>query len=286
MEDFASIGGEQFAIMAEMAGGDMATLIGLIQNYNATEFDSKYGELHVDGVGNVVDANGVIMEFNGTEFVPKYLDVETNAGEAAGEVEDLKQKSDAVTDKDAKVDAKVSGKNLVEDLDKSIKNVPKSTGVSMTANVYGKGSVDTLLSTLANANGRSYDVYFTTHNTTINETITKNRARGAIISHADGDILMANRRGDGVMWDAYNRIGEQGAEAIVPLQKPFADGFADVIAESMARQGLVGQQPIDYDRLGGAVAAALAGMAVNIDGRALVGEIASQASRVSRMYAG
>ena len=286
VEDFARIGGDQFAIMAEMAGGNIDQLIGYIQNYNATEFDSKYGELHVDGVGNVVDANGVIMEFNGTEFVPKYLDVETNAGEAAGEVEDLKQKSDAVTDKDAKVDAKVSGKNLVEDLDKSIKNVPKSTGVSMTANVYGKGSVDTLLSTLANANGRSYDVYFTTHNTTINETITKNRARGAIISHADGDILMANRRGDGVMWDAYNRIGEQGAEAIVPLQKPFADGFADVIAESMARQGLVGQQPIDYDRLGGAVAAALAGMAVNIDGRALVGEIASQASRVSRMYAG
>jgi len=285
-EDFAQIGGEQFAIMAEMAGGNIDQLIGYIQNYNATEFDSKYGELHVDGVGNVVDANGVIMEFNGTEFVPKYLDVETNAGEAAGEVEDLKQKSDAVTDKDAKVDAKVSGKNLVEDLDKSIKNVPKSTGVSMTANVYGKGSVDTLLSTLANANGRSYDVYFTTHNTTINETITKNRARGAIISHADGDILMANRRGDGVMWDAYNRIGEQGAEAIVPLQRPFADDFAGIVAESMARQGLVGQQPIDYDRLGASVASALAGMAVNIDGRALVGEIASQASRVSRMYAG
>lgn len=287
VEDFARIGGDQFAIMAEMAGGNIDQLIGYIQNYNATEFDSKYGELHVDGVGNVVDANGVIMEFNGTEFVPKYLDVQTNAGEAAGEVEDLKQKSDAVTDKNAKVDAKVSGKNLVEDLDKSIKNVPKSTGVSMTANVYGKGSVDNLLSTLANANGRSYDVYFTTHNTTINRTVNEGpRARGAIISHASGDILMANRRGDGVMWDAYNRIGEQGAEAIVPLQKPFADGFADVIAESMARQGLMWQQPIDYDRLGGAVAAALAGMAVNIDGRALVGEIASQASRVSRMYAG
>lgn len=287
VEDFAQIGGEQFAIMAEMAGGNIDQLIGYIQNYNATEFDSKYGELHVDGVGNVVDANGTIMEFNGTEFVPKFLEVETNAGEAAGEVEELKQKSDAVTDKDAKVDAKVSGKNLVEDLDKSIKSVPKSTGVSMTANVYGKGSVDNLLSTLANANGRSYDVYFTTHNTTINRTVNEGpRARGAIISHASGDILMANRRGDGVMWDAYNRIGEQGAEAIVPLQKPFADSFADVIAESMARQGLVGQQPIDYERLGGAVAAALAGMAVNIDGRALVGEIATQASRVSRMYAG
>lgn len=286
-EDFARIGGDQFAIMAEMAGGDMATLIGLIQDYNATEFDSKYGELHVDGVGNVVDANGTIMEFNGTEFVPKFLEVDTNAGEAAGEVEDLKQKSDSVSDKNAKVDASVSGKNLVEDLDKAIRTVPKSTGVSMTANVYGKGNVDNLLNTLASANGRTYDVYFNTHNTTYNRTVNEGpRARGAIISHAAGDILMANKRGDGVMWDAYNRIGEQGAEAIVPLQRPFADDFAGTVADAMARQGLIGQQAIDYARLGQAVASALAGMGVTIDGDELIGAITTRAARASRMYGG
>ena len=287
VEDFARIGGDQFAIMAEMAGGDMATLIGYIQDYNATEFDSKYGELHVDGMGNVVDAKGTIMEFNGTEFVPKFLEVDTNAGEAAGEVEDLKQKSDAVTDKDAKVDASVSGKNLVEDLDKAIRTVPKSTGVSMTANVYGKGNVDNLLNTLASANGRTYDVYFNTHNTTYNRTVNEGpRARGAIISHAAGDILMANKRGDGVMWDAYNRIGEQGAEAIVPLQRPFADDFAGTVADAMARQGLIGQQPIDYARLGQEVASALAGMGVTIDGDELIGAITTRAARASRMYGG
>lgn len=240
-QEFAAIGGDQFAIMAEMAGGNMETLIGLIQNYNAEDFEDKYGELHVED-GEVVNANETLMKWNGEEFVPKFADIETNAGEAAGEIDDLNQKTNAVKNKDSKVTANVSGKNLVDDLNKSISKTPKNTNVSMHANVSGKGSVDNLLSTLAAANGRSYDVYFTTHNKTVNTTVnrTKNEgphARGAIISHASGDILMANRRGDGVMYDAYNRIGEQGAEAIVPLQAPFAQEFANTIADAIGQRG-------------------------------------------------
>lgn len=288
-EDFAKIGGEQFAIMAQMAGGDMDTLIGLIRDYNAEEFDSKYGELHVDGQGNIVDAQGTIMEWNGTEMVPKYMEVETNAKEKSGEIDDLNQSTAQVKDKDSKVTANVSGKNLVDDLNKSIRNVPKSTGVSMTANVYGKGSVDNLLSTLASANGRSYDVYFTTHNKTINTTInrTKNEARGAIIrNNAVGNIFMANRRGEGVMYDAYNRIGEQGAEAIVPLQRPFVDTFAEAVGESISRLNTQQVERIDYEKLGQSVASALVGMSVQVDGRELVGAIARNARTTSRMFAG
>ena len=288
-EQFAQVGGDQFAMMAEMAGGNMDTLISLIQSYNEQEFEEKYGDLHVNGIGEVVDANGTIMEWNGTDFVPKYLEVTTNAGEAAGEVDTLNKKTDAVKDKDSKVEAKVNGKSLVDDLNKSINGVPKSTNVSMTAHTYGKGNVDTLLSTLANANGRTYDVYFNTHNTTYNKTVTEEvkRARGAIVrNHAAGDILMANRRGMGVMYDAENRIGEQGAEAIVPLQQPFANNFAGIIADAIAAHGGIGGVQIDYERLGQAVASAIAGMSVQMDGRELIGAIARTARSAARMYAG
>ena len=287
-EQFAAVGGDQFAMMAEMAGGNMDTLIGLIRDYNAEDFESKSGELHVDGLGQIVDAQGTIYEWNGTEFTPKYAEVKTNAGEAAAEVDNLNKKTKDTKDKKTSVDTKVSGRNLVEDLNKSIKNVPKSTSVSMTAHTYGKGSVDSLLSTLAGANGKSYDVYFTTHNKTINTTINrkKDEARGAIIrNHAAGDILMANRRGDGVMYDDYNRIGEQGAEAIVPLERPFADRFAGIIADALGNMGS-SQQPIDYERLGESVAKALVGMSVQVDGRELVGAIARSARQSARMYAG
>ena len=250
-EQFAQIGGDQFAMMAEMAGGDIDTLIGLIQDYNATEFDSKYSDLHVDGMGNVVDAQGIIYEWNGTDFVPKFLEVDSNAGEVKGDVDELATSTQNVESKDVNVDAAANGKSDVDDLHSSIDSVPKSTDVSMRANVYGKLDVDNLLGTLASANGRSYSVTFTTYNRTINETINKTssegpRARGGIISHASGDIFMANHRGPGVMYDAYNRIGEQGAEAIVPLQHPVADQFASIIAESMAKQGGVGGTVNNY----------------------------------------
>lgn len=235
-EDFARIGGDQFAMMAQMAGGDLETLISLIANYNETEFSDKYGELHVDGYGNVVDAMGTIYEWNGTEMVPKYFETDTNAGETAQEVGDLNAQTGKVQSKKSDVTASVKGKKNVEDLNKALGLVPRNVSSTLNASVYGKGDVDNLLSTLASANGRNYSVTFTTYQKTIKTTETQGpKARGAIISHAAGDILMANRRGDGVMWDAYNRIGEQGAEAIVPLQRPFADSFASIIAEQLAK---------------------------------------------------
>lgn len=284
-EDLARVGGDQFAMMAEMAGGDLSTLIGLIQSYNAQEFESKYGDLHVDGVGNVVDANGVIMEFNGIEFVPKYLSVTTNAGDAAGQVDEFNAATDEVESKEADVEGKVTGKKDVDDLTKSINKVPKRTNTTVSAKVSGRSDVDSLLRTLANANGSHYSVTMTTYQRTVKSTTTEGpRARGAIISHASGDILMANRRGDGVMWDAYNRIAEQGAEAIVPLEKPFSSKFAGAIAEEMTRYGMQQAEPIDYARLGAAVADAMSGMAVRMDGQALVGEVSRVASRTARIY--
>ena len=246
--DFAKIGADQFAMMAQMAGGDIGKLTDMIATYNETEFADKYGELHVDGYGQVVDAIGTVYEWNGTEFVPKFLSVDTNAEEAAGQVDDFNRSAGEVKDRNSLVDATVKGKDDVDKLTKSEKDVPKSVSSSVTATVYGKGDVDTLLSTLMAADGRNYSVTFTTYQRTVKSTETVPsgggpKARGAIISHATGDILMANRRGDGVMYDAYNRIGEQGAEAIVPLQKPFADGFADIIADSLAKHGMLAGGP-------------------------------------------
>ena len=67
-------------------------------------------------------------------------------------------------------------------------------------------------------------------------------------------------------------LEEQNARNIASSTRMMLDEFA-------------GSQ-IDYELLGAAVASALVGMSVTLDGRALVGELANSASRASRMYAG
>jgi len=250
-EKFASITSENFALMAQQSGGDIDTLVGLIQNYNETEFESKYGNLTIDGYGNVVDAMGKIYEWNGTEFVPKFVEVDTNAGEAAGEVSELSQQVGSVPNADPKVSAKVSGKDDVKSLDKAINSVPKNPKSTLTATVRGASSVNNLLSTLANANGRHYNVTFTTTRVTAYKTTGKpanagESATGAYIpynkipKHAAGIFTRPTLTNIG--W-----VGEDGAElysgnSLVPLTNrkysmPYINDISDAVAKKIGGGG-------------------------------------------------
>ena len=87
-------------------------------------------------------------------------------------------------------------------------------------------------------------------------------------------------------------VGEDGAElysgnSLVPLtNRKYSMPYIDDISTAVARKLGAQSTGIDYDLLGQSVAAALVGMSVTIDGQALVGEIATQVQRTSRLYAG
>ena len=87
-------------------------------------------------------------------------------------------------------------------------------------------------------------------------------------------------------------VGESGAElysgnSLVPLtNRKYSMPYIDDISTAVARKLGAQSTGIDYDLLGQSVAAALVGMSVTIDGQALVGEIATQVQRTSRLYAG
>lgn len=271
-EEFAAISGDSFAMMVDMAEGDVQKLTDLIADYNAEEFEEKYGELHVDGNDNVVDAVGTIYEWNGTDFVPKYVGVE-GTGEAVAQV-------DSVTDSLGRVPQQTVA-NVVAtgaegavaafgSVTGAINAVPKNTSVSMTANVYGKYDVDNLLSTLANANGKTYSTTYTntTRNVTVNETQTLSNptrtSRGTMATgghveprHAAGYIAAGPTRTN------WGLVGENGVEAVYnnadgssdvyPLNNPrylsYADPLADRIADAMAQRGGLGapvQVVLDY----------------------------------------
>lgn len=88
-ESMSSISSGAFAAMASACGGNIDTLVAMIQQYNNQEIDGKTGEIKVKD-GNLVDAQGHILEWNGTEFVHKETEatVEGNGvdGSAAGQV--------------------------------------------------------------------------------------------------------------------------------------------------------------------------------------------------------
>lgn len=97
-KDFAKIGGENFAIMAEMSGGSIEKLTEMIASYNETEFEDKYGDIHIDESGNLVNAEGKLLEWNGTELVTKELNVNDNASEKLDEVNEKAKSSDVEVD--------------------------------------------------------------------------------------------------------------------------------------------------------------------------------------------
>ena len=249
-EQFAAIGGDQFAMMAEMAGGDMDALIGLINDYNATEFQSKYGDLHVDGYGQVVDAVGTIYEWNGTEFVPKYLHVEDDGSLAT--VETVKGELSSVPDASASLTATTQGEDGVTRLKGELTSVNGVGFASTYSNTTDDGGAYALGSYLGGIDG---SVYRTTYyNTTVNETITKSgnghTATGGHIEphHAAGFIAAKATRTN------WGIVGEDGIEAVYnnadgssdvyPLNNPrylgYADPLAQRIADAVLRNGSMG----------------------------------------------
>jgi len=241
-DDFASIASEDFALMAEQSGGDIQKLTDLIVNYNATEFEEKYGYLHVDGYGNVVDANGAIYEWNGTEFVPKYTTVEVEGEEKAEQAAKNVAKSQESIPKEtkSKVDIKTEGTDKVKEGKKAIDDVPSKKEPKLTFSVFGKKTVEEANRVFKSVKDRTVTLTYN-YQKKGGPTPAKS-ATGAYIpynkipKHAAGIFTQPTITNIG--W-----VGEDGAElysgnSLVPLTNrkysmPYIDDISDAVAKKL-----------------------------------------------------
>lgn len=266
-----SISSSNFAAMVSSCGGNIDTLVSMIQNYNNTPVVNKDGTVQVDS-STLLFANGQVVEWNGNALVYKSSGATVDYGtvvdatgaeytynqqglisKSATDKVDSTQTKDATNKKKDYNNTPLQGRNTKDNVNSS--SVEKGTSKKKTYNktsLDGKSATDTVHhSSLINA-CNYLNIYKNTPLNNKSATITVNHvdtyskrhnAAGGIRTHAAGGVMMryhangaiANRPGVGVPLDI---VGEAGAEAIVPLtNRKYSRPFARTIAEQMKQVG-------------------------------------------------
>ena len=270
-EQLNSISSSNFAAMVSSCGGNIDTLVSMIQNYNNTPVVNKDGTVQVDS-STLLFANGQVVEWNGNALVYKSSGATVDYGsvvdatgaeytynqqglisKSATDKVDSTQTKDATNKKKDYNNTPLQGRNTKDNVNSS--SVDKGKKKKKEYNdtpLDGKSATDTVHhSSLVNA--CSYlNIYKNTPLNNKSATITVNHvdtyskrhnAAGGIRPHAAGGVMMryhangaiANRPGAGVPLDI---VGEAGAEAIVPLtNRKYSRPFARTIAEQMKQVG-------------------------------------------------
>ena len=225
-EQFADITGEQFAVAAEAAGGDIGLMTELLSAYNSEPVVDKEGNVHIEQA-SLVDAEGNVFTWNGTELVSKT----THAS-----AED-KQLTDAYGNvikwngtKAQVIHANITNdSNPVPSLVGWLDQLKSRDGLTVRTNVTNTTTNRTIIETQRVSGGQ----------------ITKNASGGHIVPrHASGYFATKATRTN------FGIVGEDGIEAVwnnddgtsdvYPLTNPrylgYANPLADRIAQRMAEQ--------------------------------------------------
>lgn len=270
-EQLNSISSSNFAAMVSSCGGNIDTLVSMIQNYNNTPVVNKDGTVQVDS-STLLFANGQVVEWNGNALVYKSSGATVDYGsvvdatgaeytynqqgltsKSAVDKVDSSQTKDATNKKKDYNNTPLNGKSAKDNVNSS--SVDKGKKKKKEYNdtpLNGKSATDTVHhSSLVNA-CNYLNIYKNTPLNNKSATITVNHvdtyskrhnAAGGIRTHAAGGVMMryhangaiANRPGAGVPLDI---VGEAGAEAIVPLtNRKYSRPFARTIAEQMKQVG-------------------------------------------------
>lgn len=293
-EQLNSISSSNFASMVSSCGGNIDTLVSMIQNYNNTPVVDKNGKVDVDS-STLLYANGQVVVWNGSELVYKSSGATVDYGtvvdatgaeytynqqgltsKSAVDKVDSSQTKDATNKKKDYNGTPLNGRSAKDHVNSS--SVDKGTKTKKTYNktsLNGKNATDTVYhSSVVSAVNylntyKGIKIYDKSATVTINhvDTYSKrhNNAAGGIRPHAAGGVMMryhangaiANRPGAGVPLDI---VGEAGAEAIVPLtNRKYSRPFARTIAEQMKQVG------------GGVSAQVVNNYTLNIDGSTIRG---------------
>ena len=293
-EQMSNISKSSFKAMVNSCGGDIDTLVGLINGYNNAPIVDKDANISIndlqlkDAQGNVAvwngstlvdlkgnaiaddtsltDAQGNVWTWNGSTLIPKSTTATSTGNISDGSAEG-KSKSFQGTEsrRSGKTTSHRANGNVVDGsgtresnrFTQSVNRIPKShnTHISASADTSAISSFTSALSRIP----RNVTTF-------VNQIISKHdNAAGGIRPHAAGGVMMryhangaiVNRPGAGVPLDI---AGEAGAEAIVPLtNRKYSRPFARTIAEQMKQVG------------GGVSAQVVNNYTLNIDGSTIRG---------------
>ncbi len=259
-EQLASMGADSFAQLASAAGGNIDTLIKMLEGINELQLDPKTFTINDDGT--LTDVTGKVwdlqnMTIDGKEFTVNddgTITIEQEGIDhlSASEVEgkSFTTTSNGTTMQET---SEVQGLNGTGVGDKSFTTTSNGTTQAETTNT---DSLNSSLDSVPGTYTATVDVsgvessYSSIQGlldklgefasgtwTAVVHAITGNasggiklNATGGVRYHADGYIAT------GPTWmDANNIVGEAGAEAIVPLtNRRYSQPFADTIAEGVA----------------------------------------------------
>lgn len=139
-QDMETVTGQAFAAMWQACDGDVTAMAGKIAEWNSLEAEGKQPK--VDAKGNVIDgtAKKKVDEYNRTGVESKdtsvKAEVEGNvvSGEAKEKSDAMKKSADELHDKSVDVSAEVHGKGDVDSLKNSVNSLPSHKTVSVTTN--------------------------------------------------------------------------------------------------------------------------------------------------------
>lgn len=293
-EQLNSISSSNFAAMVSSCGGNIDTLISMIQSYNNTPVVNKDGTVQVDS-STLLFANGQVVEWNGSALVYKSSGATVDYGtvvdatgaeytynqqgltsKSAVDKVDSTQTKDATNKKKDYNNTPLQGKSTKDNVNSTqVDSGKKKKKEYNSTPLHGKSATDTVHhSSLVDAcyylnTYRGIQIYDKSATITVHhvDTYSKRRedAAGGFRPHAAGGVMMryhangaiANRPGAGVPLDI---VGEAGAEAIVPLtNRKYSRPFARTIAEQMKQVG------------GGVSAQVVNNYTLNIDGSTIRG---------------
>ena len=151
----AEMGSTAFMVFAEQAGGDMEKLIGLIQEYDGTQFQDKYGEIHVED-GELVNANGWIIQWNDEAHQLEYAEtgakvditeVQPAVDEATAEIESIPEEHETEVTVDQETEVNVTADTSdVEEKAAETKESIESTPIEQTVTTKQEGDPSTATS--------------------------------------------------------------------------------------------------------------------------------------------
>lgn len=238
MSDLRNVGEENFAAMLEACGGDITKLAGMIEVYNATPIIDKDGNVNIDDA-KLVDAQGKVYTWNGSELVGKdgtALVDDTELTDAQGNL--YTWNGSSLTDQwgNAFIKDKVpaSQQNLERWNQSDLQNTDATATVTGNMSYANGEKAEWNRTGLADWVGSGV--------ISITKRITEffsgsEHADGGIRLHASGGVRM--HAGGAIVRRAVplDIVGEDGAEAIVPLtNKRYVRPFAQTVAEEMRPQ--------------------------------------------------
>lgn len=240
-EDFAGMSADSFKSVLDACDGDIGKAIETIGLYNSVPLVDKDGTVNVDDA-RLYDAMGNVYTWNGTELVDKYGNAavdDTSVTDATGTV--WTWNGTALVSKGA--DATVVGNAVTGDAAGNVDNasaaISRLSDKYVTVEASGNASDGSAATNIWNTVAAIGELAGKTVTNFVNTIFSEqHNARGGFRPHADGGYRLHAGGAIATKATPLDIIGEDGAEAIVPLtNRKYAQPFVDMLADGIAQKG-------------------------------------------------